>query len=313
MLDAYTSQVKRCPIAPMKLSTPARFIYGLYCLTRRSCPVYTQAGVTMGECRSSDPMVHIPSVPCVIQPCRFVHDHLIVFVALFYLSLWQDHLRVWLGWSVFGRTLYQQLSSRCSSTSMRDYVAWLKILVTLMFYKCTVKSLFENRNSMFKHLSMEWGLSYKKFMDMWRALLIPKVLVVTKRSFHHGFSFLMVISFLVSWCCLYCLQNGNRTFVNRVMREQRLHYGRMLRCPTHSSISLEPQVKERNEYHICLRKKQNFCKPGFGKLGNYANVVCARFHYARRRIDSRIYVKRAGNCGTQKQIWLTDCVKHCAT
>jgi hypothetical protein len=135
----------------------------------------------MGERLSSDQMVHMPSVPFAIQPCRLVHDHFIHFIPLFYFSSHQDHLRVWLGWSVFGRTLYEQLSSRCSSITMRDYVAWFKIVVTLMFYKCTVKSLFENRNSMFKHLSMEWGLSYKKFMDMWRAL-VPKVLIVTMYS-----------------------------------------------------------------------------------------------------------------------------------
>jgi hypothetical protein len=90
------------------------------------------------------------------------------------LIICKDHLRVWLGWSVFGRTLYQQICRRCPSTSMHDFVAWLKIVVTLMFYKCTFKALFANRNSMFKHLPMEWGLSHKQFLDMWRALL-PKV------------------------------------------------------------------------------------------------------------------------------------------
>jgi hypothetical protein len=37
----------------------------------------------------------------------------------------------------------------------------------------------------------------------------------------------------------------------------------------------EPKVKERNEYHICVRKKQNFCKRGLGRLGNYANKQCS--------------------------------------
>jgi hypothetical protein len=82
----------------------------------------------------------------------------------------KDHLRVWLGWSTFGRTLYREISGRSINTTMRDFVAWIKILVTLMFYKCTVKSLFENKNGMYKHLPMEWGLTKNKFMDMWRAL-----------------------------------------------------------------------------------------------------------------------------------------------
>jgi hypothetical protein len=59
----------------------------------------------------------------------------------------KDHLRVWLGWSTFGRTLFREMSSRSINTTMRDFVAWMKILVTLMFYKFTVKSLFENKNS----------------------------------------------------------------------------------------------------------------------------------------------------------------------
>jgi hypothetical protein len=83
----------------------------------------------------------------------------------------KDHLRVWLGWSTFGRTLlFREMSSRSINTTMRDFVAWMKIVVTLMFYKCTVKSLFENKNGMFKHLPMDWGLTKNKFMDMWCAL-----------------------------------------------------------------------------------------------------------------------------------------------
>ena len=82
----------------------------------------------------------------------------------------KDHLRVWLGWSTFGRTLFREMTSRSINTTMRYFVAWMKILVTLMFYKCTVKSLFENKNGMFKHLPIKWGLTKHKFMDMWRAL-----------------------------------------------------------------------------------------------------------------------------------------------
>ena len=37
----------------------------------------------------------------------------------------------------------------------------------------------------------------------------------------------------------------------------------------------EPQVKERNDFHIPMgRNKNTGCKKGFGRLGNYANKQC---------------------------------------
>jgi hypothetical protein len=108
----------------------------------------------------------------------------------------KDHLRVWLGWSTFGRTLFREMTSRSINTTMRYFVAWMKILVTLMFYKCTVKSLFENKNGMFKHLPMEWGLTKNKFMDMWRALQ-PSV-----RAFCPLIHSRCTLKFLCS-CCIY--------------------------------------------------------------------------------------------------------------
>ena len=73
-----------------------------------------------------------------------------------------------MGWSVFGRTLYKQISFAEDDISMRDFVAWLKIVFTLMFYKCTAKSLFENTKDMYKALPMEWGLTKKNIFKCGR-------------------------------------------------------------------------------------------------------------------------------------------------
>ena len=133
----------------------------------------------------------------------------------------QDHLRVWMSWSVFGKLLYQEMCSRSYNTTMRDYVAWMKVLFTLMFYKCTVKAFFQNRNQMFKPLSMEWGLSRDKSLDMWRALQ-PLVCI----SFMNLYA-LNIISNSSANITFFSCKNS-RTFLNRMMRDHRMFYGSLL-------------------------------------------------------------------------------------
>ena len=91
-----------------------------------------------------------------------------------------------MSWTVFGKLLFQEMCSRSYKTTMRDYVTWMKVTLTLMFLKCTVKALFQNTNQMFRPLSMEWGLSKEKYLDMWRALQ-PSVCTLTliAHSLHH--------------------------------------------------------------------------------------------------------------------------------
>jgi hypothetical protein len=142
----------------------------------------------------------------------------------------KDHLRVWLGWSTFGRTLFREMSSRSINTTMRDFVAWMKILVTLMFYKCTVKS----------HVLQVYVQTFAYGVGFDKEQIYG---YVASTSTFGLYIFSCVITFSFAMHCnitfVTTYVKEGRTFMNRVMREHRMFYGTMLWCPKHCTISLD--------------------------------------------------------------------------
>ncbi len=76
-----------------------------------------------------------------------------------------DCMRIFYGYDQLLGPLWRQVQTRVTDVPLvpRDMISFVMVVSQLSFYGISAKAFYDNVDSMYKPLNMDWSISYEKF------------------------------------------------------------------------------------------------------------------------------------------------------